>query len=82
MLLPSDGPVAKGLHREYDRLIQKSTSKNVMNVYKEKGVNNLYVQKTAEKQSGGEAKKISGLTAETKSRPSTSSGGPGQAWRP
>ena len=37
VLIPSDGPVAKGLHREYARLIKKHTSKNVMDVYMEKG---------------------------------------------
>ena len=79
VLIPSDGPVAKGLHREYSRLVEKHTSKNILDVYREKGVYNLYVQKTAEKESGGDAKTISGLAAEAKARPSTTSGGPGQA---
>ena len=79
MLIPSEGPVAKGLHREYERLTRMHKSKDIMGVYKERGVYNLYVQKTAEKDSGGDAKTISGL--ETKARPS-SSGGSGQARRP
>ena len=79
VLLPSGGPVAKGLHREYARLIKIHTSKNIMDVYKENGVYNLYVQKTAEKDSGGDAKTISGLAAGTKAWPSTSLGGPRQA---
>ena len=79
MLLPSDGPGAKGLRSEYARLIKKHTRKNVVDVYREKGVYNIYVQKTAGKESGGGVKRISGLKAETKARPSTSSGGPGRA---
>ena len=42
VVFPSDGPIAEGLAREYDRLVELHGSSTLIPVYLEKGVYNVY----------------------------------------
>ena len=42
VVYPSDGPIAKGLAREYKRLVERHGSSAVIPVYQERGVYNVY----------------------------------------
>ena len=41
VVFPAEGPIAKGLAREYNKLVKKSTS-SLLPVYQERGVYNVY----------------------------------------
>ena len=42
VVFPADGPIAKGLAREYDRLVAKHGTSSLLPVYQERGVYNVY----------------------------------------
>ena len=58
-VFPTNGPIAKGLAQEYERLVEKYGDGEVLPVYQERGVYNVYfrLKKRGESTSRGQKRK-------------------------
>ena len=63
--MPCDGPIARGLLREYRRLVEKFGDKDLLPIYEEKGVYNFYL--------AVEEKKAINAMGDASSQPSSAS---------
>ena len=52
VVFPSEGPIAKGLAREYERLVAVHGSSQLLPVYQERGVYNVYFKLLAKAEEG------------------------------
>ena len=62
---PTNGPIAKGLALEYERLVEKYGDGEVLPVYQERGVYNVYfkLKKRGESTSRGQKRKSTATSA-------------------
>jgi hypothetical protein len=44
VMMPRGGPIAQGLHKEYERLVRKHGDKDLLPIYEERGVYNFYLK--------------------------------------
>ena len=63
VVFPADGPIAKGLAREYERLVAIHGSSSLLPVYQERGVYNVYFKLLAKE------KRMSAVQAVDKQQP-------------
>ena len=57
VVFPSEGPIAKGLAREYERLVAVHGSSQLLPVYQERGVYNVYFKLLAKAEEGASQNK-------------------------
>ena len=70
VVFPSDGPIARGLALEYERLVAIHGSSYVLPVYQERGVYNVYFKLLA-KADGGASQDQEQMSAAAAARPAT-----------